>query len=463
MNDKKIGFTIGKFAPLHKGHQLVIETALQEVDELYVVIYDTNLTNISINTRANWIKALYPKAHIIYAYNSPKQYGLDTESVKIQMEYLSNLIKNIPVTHFYSSEPYGEKVANYLHIENRVVDIEKKQFPISASAIRNNIQNNKNYLEEIVYNDLQKEIAKRYNRITEHLKNKFGERTLKICIDGGFTCPNRDGSCGTGGCIFCGERGSGEHLTATDIKSQVTNFLSSYRGKRANKFIVYFQNFTNTYDTPQHLKEKYDAALTDHRIVGIAIATRPDCINEEIIKLLKSYSEKYYVWVELGLQTSNDTTAKLINRGYPASTYTEAVNLLNQYGIDVVTHIMVGLPGENFDDLKNTVSFINSHNIQGLKIHSTYVTKDTSLEKMYLNGNYTPLTLEEYMKSLTYVLTHISKDIVIHRISGDAPKNLLVAPEWNLHKKLVLNGIDKVLKEDNLYQGIYYKKNIDNT
>lgn len=301
------------------------------------------------------------------------------------------------------------------------------------------------------------ENIKRYNRLTEYLKERFGERTLKICIDGGFTCPNRDGKCGTGGCIFCGERGSGEHLSPKEISQQVTNFLSSYRGERANKFIAYFQNFTNTYDTLENLKNKYDSALIDDRIVALAIATRPDCINEDVIKLIKSYSSKYYVWVELGLQTSNDTTAQTINRGYSSSEFTKAVNLLNKYNIDVVTHIMVGLPGETQKDVQNTVKFINNHHIQGLKIHSTYIIQDTLLEKMYLNGNYTPITFEQYMDNLIYILTHISKNIVIHRISGDAPKNLLVAPEWNLHKKLILNGLDKILKEKDLYQGIFYE------
>ena len=300
----------------------------------------------------------------------------------------------------------------------------------------------------------------RYNRLTEYLKNKFGERTLKICIDGGFTCPNRNGKCGTGGCIFCGERGSGEHLASSiDISMQVRNFLSSYRGQRANKFIAYFQNFTNTYDTVENLKCKYDSALVDNRIVALAIATRPDCITDEIVKLIKSYSSNYYVWVELGLQTSNDITSKIINRGYASSEYTRAVKLLNKYGIDVVTHVMIGLPGETHEDIQNTVNFINNHNIQGLKIHSTYIIKNTKLEEMYKCGNYTPITFEQYMNNLIYILTHISPDLIIHRISGDAPKDLLVAPEWNLHKKLILNGLDKALKDQNLYQGIYFNIN----
>lgn len=298
----------------------------------------------------------------------------------------------------------------------------------------------------------------RYNKLNNYLKEKFGERTLKICIDAGFTCPNRDGTKSHGGCIFCGERGAGEHLKRINISEQVTNHLNSYRGQRANKFIAYFQNFTNTYAPVDILKKRYDSALIDKRIVGIQVATRPDCINEEIVKLLASYKPNYYVCVELGLQTSNDETGKLLNRQYTSLDFIYAVSLLNKYNIDVITHIMVGLPNETFDDVKNTVDFVNSLNIQGLKIHSTYVTKDTYLYKMYISGKYIPITLEEYLSSLTYILTHINPNIVIHRISGDAPNDILVAPSWNSHKKLVLNGIEKILKEQNLYQGIYFNK-----
>ena len=298
----------------------------------------------------------------------------------------------------------------------------------------------------------------RYKHLNKYLKDKFGERTLKICIDGGFTCPNRDGKVSFGGCIFCSEKGSGEHINYVEnITTQVQNYFSSYKAKRANKFIVYFQNFTNTYDSLTILKSKYDAALVDDRIVGLQIATRPDCINEQICELLKSYTDKYYVCVELGLQTSNDETGKLINRGYTSSEFTRATQLLNKYGIDIVTHLMIGLPGESNLDLENTVKFINQHNIQGLKIHSTYVIENTALANMYKNNTYEPITLDYYLEALTYVLTHISPDIVIHRISGDAPKDLLIAPSWNCHKKWVLNGIDKILKEKDLYQGMFFQ------
>ena len=296
----------------------------------------------------------------------------------------------------------------------------------------------------------------RYNHLNTYLKEKFGERTLKICIDAGFTCPNRDGTKGVGGCIFCGERGSGEHLKTIDIASQVENHLASYRGMRANKFIVYFQNFTNTYNSIENLKKKYDNALIDERIVGIQIATRPDCINEEIARLLFSYTDKYSVCVELGLQTSNENTGKVINRCYTNEDFINAVTILRKYNIEIVTHIMVGLPGETHKDIVNSVNFVNNLDIQGLKIHSTYVTNDTKLNEMYENKQYSPITLEYYLDELCYIITHLRKDIILHRISGDAPKDMLVAPSWNSHKKLVLNGIDKILREKDLYQGMYY-------
>lgn len=302
------------------------------------------------------------------------------------------------------------------------------------------------------------ENLERYKHLNKYLKDKFGERTLKICLDGGFTCPNRDGRVGYGGCAFCSERGSGEHIIADSISNQVKNYFTSYKAERANKFIAYFQNFTNTYDSIENLKMKYDAALIDDRIVALTIATRPDCISEDVCKLLKSYSEKYYVWVELGLQTSNENTGKIINRCYTDEQFSAAVSLLNKYNVDVVTHIMVGLPGENFDDIKNTVNFINNHSIQGLKIHSTYVVKNTRLADMYFNGKYTPISLEYYLDCASYILTHISPDIIIHRVSGDAPKDLLIAPDWNLHKKWIINGLDKLLRDKDLYQGMDYKK-----
>ena len=331
------------------------------------------------------------------------------------------------------------------------------------------------------------ENIERYKHLNKYLKEKFGERTLKICIDGGFTCPNRDGSKGIGGCLFCSEKGSGEHIksvkfetnnliidnklrfslcnnvaqSTASISEQVKRYFNSYKAQWANKFIAYFQNFTNTYDTIENLKLKYDSALIDDRIVGLEIATRPDCITEDIAKLLKSYTQNYYVCVELGLQTANERTGKFINRCYTNEDFSKAVAILNKFGVNVVTHIMIGLPtkdGENIEtlaDIKNTVDFLNKHNIQGLKIHSCYIVKNTKLEELYNSGQYIPISLEQYIEQCAYVITHINPNIVIHRVSGDAPKDLLVAPSWNSHKKWIINGLNKYLRENDLWQGMY--------
>ncbi len=297
----------------------------------------------------------------------------------------------------------------------------------------------------------------RYRHLNEYLKEKFGERTLKICVDGGFTCPNRDGALGYGGCIYCSEKGSGELINPIqNISEQIRYYFTTYRAKRANKFIVYFQNFTNTYDTIENLKSKYNAALIDNRIVGLAIGTRPDCINEDVVKLLKSYTNKYYVCVELGLQTSNNTIGKIIHRGYTSEQFTQAVKLLNKYNIDVVTHIMVGLPQETKKDIKNTVDFINNHKLQGVKIHCTYIVENTILADMYRKGEYTPIELEDYIETLIYIMTHLNPNLIIHRISGDAPKNILVAPDWNVHKMWILHGFEKKFRERDLWQGKFY-------
>ncbi len=322
----------------------------------------------------------------------------------------------------------------------------------------------------------------RINYVNSYFIKLFGERTLKICIDGGFTCPNRDGTKSCNGCIFCSEKGSGEHLKSSlSIFDQVKNAFNSIKITRANKFILYFQNYTNTYDSIQNLNKKYDEAISafntlseeyylkeniKKELVGLQIATRPDCITEDIAKFLSTYKSKLHVFVELGLQTSNEKTGKFVNRCYTNDDFSNAVLILNKYNIDIIAHIMIGLPTiknnlqtiEDHNDTINTVSFINKHNIQGLKIHSTYIVKNTYLEKLFIESLYSPMSLDYYLEELSYVITHVSKDIIIHRISGDAPKDLLVAPLWNLHKKWILNGIYKKLNDKDLYQGIYYKK-----
>ena len=262
------------------------------------------------------------------------------------------------------------------------------------------------------------ETIERYNHLNKYLINKFGERTLKICIDAGFTCPNRDGRCGTGGCIFCGEMGAGENIKyrkmeiIESIKSQVTNFLNSYRGARANEFIAYFQSFTNTYDTVEKLKLRYDTALgCSEKIVGLEVATRPDCINEDVVRLLASYKDKYYVCVELGLQTANDGIGEILNRGYQTVDFIKACNLLKEYDIDVVAHLMVGLPNEKEEDILDTVRLINDCNCDGIKIHSTYIVENTTLSKMFEEGRYLSISMDHYVKMVGKIISFLKEEI----------------------------------------------------
>lgn len=291
-----------------------------------------------------------------------------------------------------------------------------------------------------------------YNNLSGYLRRKYGKRLSKICIDGGFSCPNRDGTCGEGGCIYCGERGAGEHIEpSASICEQVKNAL--VEADTDELFIAYFQNFTNTYAPVSVLKERYDAALIDERIKILSIGTRPDCISEEIAELIASYKEKCDVCVELGLQTANDETADVINRGYHRDTFERAMEILKKYDIPVVIHLIVGLPGESFEDVKETVKYINGFDIFGLKIHSIYVMNGTRLAEMYASGEYTPPTMAEYVDSAVYILTHISPAIVVHRITGDCPRDMLVAPAWNANKHEVINAITYKMQFEGLSQG----------
>ncbi len=296
-----------------------------------------------------------------------------------------------------------------------------------------------------------------YKNLSGYLKKKYGKRLKKICIDGGFSCPNRDGKCGIGGCIFCGERGSGEHIDpSASIGEQVRRALNG--AGEDESFIAYFQNFTNTYAPVEVLRERYDAALIDPRIKVLAIGTRPDCIDEGIAKLIAEYKKRLDVWVEIGLQTASDETAEIINRGYKRKSFENAMELLSRYGIPAVVHLIVGLPGEGLRDIKRTAEYINHFPIWGLKLHSIYVTRDTRLCEMYESGEYTPPTLEEYVDAVVYILTHISPDIIIHRLTGDAPKDMLVAPEWNRDKHAVIKRIVNTMDSDGLSQGCLWRK-----
>lgn len=300
----------------------------------------------------------------------------------------------------------------------------------------------------------------RYNHLNSYLKDKFGSRTLKVCVDGGFTCPNRDGKVSFGGCIFCGDMGAGDLIkyrsgcVYQSIVNQINGFLNSYRGERAEKFIVYFQSFTNTYDTIENLKKKYDTALaSSDKFVGLEVATRPDCIDEEVAKLLASYKDRYYVCVELGLQTASDDIGKLINRGYTTEDFANAVKILKKYDIDIVAHIMVGLPKETVQSVEDTVDFVNKCGVNGVKLHSTYVMKNTKLAQMYEVGEYEPVSQEYYVDMVVKIISNLNSDIIIHRINADPPKSELEAPLWVARKKLVINAINKSLNDKDIMQG----------
>lgn len=283
-----------------------------------------------------------------------------------------------------------------------------------------------------------------YNNLSGYFRTKYGRRLSKICIDGGFSCPNRDGRCGLGGCIYCGERGAGEHIDPNlSIRRQVETALSS--AKEADLFVAYFQNFTNTYAPVEVLKERYDSALIDERIRVLAIGTRPDCIDRKITELIASYKEKVDVWVELGLQTASDKTADIINRGYHRDAFENAMEILWEYGIPVVVHLMVGLPGENMDSIRDTVEYINRFKLFGVKIHSVYVMEGTVLAEIYRRGEYTPISQEEYTDAVAYILKNLHPEVVIHRLTGDCPRDMLVAPEWNVKKSETIDLIVKKL------------------
>ena len=296
-----------------------------------------------------------------------------------------------------------------------------------------------------------------YNNLSGYLRNKYGTRVKKICIDGGFSCPNRDGVCGVGGCIFCGERGAGEHIDPTpSIREQAEAVLS--RAGASDRFIAYFQNFTNTYAEPEVLKERYSAALFDKRVVCLAIGTRPDCITREVARLIASYKDRVDVWVELGLQTASDKTARLINRGYKTEVFENAVGLLSEYGIPVVVHIMLGLPGEGRAEALQTVRTVNKADVFGVKLHSVYVMENTRLASMYREGVYTPISFKEYTELAAECIARLSPSVILHRITGDCPEGLLVAPEWNRDKNATIEGIRSVLTENGWTQGSLYNK-----
>ncbi|MSU02854.1 TIGR01212 family radical SAM protein [Tissierella pigra] len=299
-------------------------------------------------------------------------------------------------------------------------------------------------------------MSKRYNTLNEELKNKFGTKVMKLSLDGGFTCPNRDGTVGTKGCIFCGGEGSGEFAGSRtfSIKEQVEEQKRLLCKKwNTDKYIVYFQNFTNTYGSIERLKALYYEAVNIEGVVGIAIATRPDCLDEEVLDLLEDLNRQTYLWIELGLQTIHEKTSNFIRRGYSLSVYNEGIENLKKRSIKVVTHIILGLPNESRGEILETVKYVANTNTWGIKLHSLYIQKDTDLYNYYLKTPFNIMTREEYISLVVDALELIPKDMVIHRVTGDGKRELLHEPIWSLDKLKVLSSIDKELKIRDSYQG----------
>lgn len=300
---------------------------------------------------------------------------------------------------------------------------------------------------------------KRYRTLNYELKKTFGKKVIKLSIDGGFTCPNRDGTVGNRGCLFCSEEGSGEF--SGDRKISITKQMDNQKKLLEKKWktdlvIPYFQSFTNTYSEVDDLRKKYDEATNYPGTVGLAVATRPDCLENEKIELLSNYTKNYLTWVELGLQTIHENSADLIRRGYGLEVFEDTLERLNKNNIKTVIHLIIGLPGETKEDIIQTVRYISSKKIWGVKFHLLHILKNTDLENFYYENRFELLKKEEYIDIICDSLEILREDIVVHRVTGDGKKSDLIGPIWSLDKLRVLSGIDMELKRRKTYQGIKY-------
>lgn len=297
----------------------------------------------------------------------------------------------------------------------------------------------------------------RYYNLDRYLKETYNSKVFKVALNGNFTCPNRDGTISTKGCIYCSPSGSGDFAGNKNdsLKNQFNEVKNIIHLKWPEaKYIAYFQANTNTYKPLNELKKLFDEAITlDDNIIILSIATRPDCLPDDVLDYLQSLNNKIKVWVELGFQTANENTALYINRGYANPVFEEAVKKLRQRNIDVIVHIINGLPNETKKDMINTVNYLNTFDIQGIKIHSLFVLDNTILGDIYKANPFKILSLDEYVDIVSTQLSLLNENIVIHRVNGDAPRENLIEPKWSLKKLVVMNEIDKIMKEKNLYQG----------
>ncbi len=299
---------------------------------------------------------------------------------------------------------------------------------------------------------------KPYYSLNHYLKTVYGEKIYKIAIDAGMTCPNRDGTLDTRGCIFCSAGGSGDFAGhGISIQEQLKNGKALFHKKNVgNCFIAYFQSFTNTYAEPSRLESLFTEALSEAEIAGISIATRPDCLEQPILDLLSRLSKSFpdkFIWIELGLQTIHETTAQYIRRGYPLPVFEDALARLQQVGIPVIVHIILGLPGETKEMMLATCRYLSQKKLFGIKLQLLHVLKSTDLADDYLKKSFEILALKEYIDIVISCLEVLPPDIVIHRVTGDGPKDLLIAPTWSLNKRNVLNTLHKELQSRETFQG----------
>lgn len=300
---------------------------------------------------------------------------------------------------------------------------------------------------------------KPYHSLDYMLRERFGEKVYKVTLNGGMSCPNRDGKIGTRGCIFCSAGGSGDFAAdaALSITEQIESQIAILSQKRPiHKYIAYFQAYTNTYAPVEYLEKIFTEAISHPKVVALSIGTRPDCLSEQTIALLSRLNQQKPVWVELGLQTIHESTARYIRRGYPLSCFEDTLSRLRRENIEVIVHTILGLPGESHEDILATMDYLSQMDIQGIKLQLLHVLRGTDLAADYENGLFQTYERDEYLSLLIDCLGHLRPDIVIHRITGDGPKDLLIAPLWASRKREVLNLLHHRMKEEQAFQGNHF-------
>lgn len=312
--------------------------------------------------------------------------------------------------------------------------------------------------------------GKPYHSLDYELRKQFGQKVYKLSLDGGMTCPNRDGFLGTRGCIFCSQGGSGDFAAPlknasgpTGIFAQIEAAKALVRSKMppgsAPRYIAYFQSYTNTYGPLCYLESLFTEALSHPDIAALSIATRPDCLDREVVTLLKRLNQVKPLWVELGLQTIHESTASFIRRGYKLPVFEEALARLQAADLTAIVHVILGLPGETADMMDSTVRYLAQKHIQGIKLQLLHVLRGTDLGAMYEASPFPTFTMEEYIDTVIRCLELLPPEVVIHRLTGDGPKSLLMAPLWSKNKRLVLNTLHKRLKEKGSRQGLNFRDN----